>query len=66
MTIIFLKCCTLTYSHRGVIVALQTSGINLEMDALDILNKYVKLPSESPVARYLNVTAKLSLAGIAC
>jgi hypothetical protein len=45
-----------------VITALQASGINLEMDALDILNRHVKLPSESPVARYLNVTANLSLA----
>jgi len=48
-----------------VIIALKTSGINLEMDALDILNKYIKLPSESPVVD-LNVTANLSLAGIAC
>jgi hypothetical protein len=47
-----------------VIIALQTSGVNLEMDAIDILNTYTKLPSESPVARYLNVTANLSLAGI--
>jgi hypothetical protein len=49
-----------------VIIALQTSGFNLEMDALDILNTYIKLPSESPVARYLNVTSNLSLAGIVC
>jgi hypothetical protein len=66
MTIIFLKSYTLTYLHRAVIIALQTSGINLEMDALNILNKYIKLPSKSSVARYLNVTANLSLAGIAC
>jgi hypothetical protein len=30
------------------------------------LNKYIKLPSESPVVRYLSVTANLQLAGIAC
>jgi hypothetical protein len=54
MTVIFLKSYTLTYSRRAVIIALQTSAITLEMDALDILNKYIKLPSESPVARYLN------------
>jgi hypothetical protein len=45
-----------------VIIALQTSGITLEMDALNILNKYIKLCSESPVARYLNTTANLSVA----
>jgi hypothetical protein len=65
-TIIFLKIYTLTYWRRAVIIALQTSGINLEMDALNILNKHINLPSESPVARYLNVTANLSLAEIAC
>jgi hypothetical protein len=43
-----------------VIIALQTSGINLEMDALNILNKYIKLPSEL----YINITAHLSLEGI--
>jgi hypothetical protein len=59
MTIIFLKSYALTYSRRAVIIALQTSGINLEMDALNILNKYVKLPSESSVARYLNITTNL-------
>jgi hypothetical protein len=59
MTIIFLKSCALTYSRKAVIIALQTSGINLEMDALNILNKYVKLPSESPVAGYLNITTNL-------
>jgi hypothetical protein len=35
-----------------MIIALQTSAINLEMDALNILNKYIKLPSELPAARY--------------
>jgi hypothetical protein len=49
MTIIFLKSYALTYSRSAVIIALQTSVINLEMDALNILNKYIKLPSESPV-----------------
>jgi hypothetical protein len=66
MTILFLKSYALTYSRRTVIIALQTSGTDLEMDALNILNKYIKLPSESPVARYLNTTANLSLAEIAC
>jgi hypothetical protein len=66
MTIIFLKSYALTYSFRAVIIALQTSGINLEMDALNILNKDIKLLSESPVARYLNITTNLSLAGIDC
>jgi hypothetical protein len=50
MIIIFLKSHALTYSRRAVIIALQTSGINLEMDALNILNKYIKLPSRPPVA----------------
>jgi hypothetical protein len=36
------------------------------MDALNILNKYIKLPSEWPAARYLNVTSNLSLEGTAC
>jgi hypothetical protein len=36
------------------------------MDALNILNKHIKLPTESPVARCLNITANLLLAGIAC
>jgi hypothetical protein len=49
-----------------VTIALRISGINLEVDALNILNKYIKLPSMSPVARYFNITANLSLAGIAC
>jgi hypothetical protein len=66
MTVIFLKSYTSRYSRRAVIIALQTSAITLKMDALDILNKYIKLPSESPVARYLKITANLSLAGIAC
>jgi hypothetical protein len=43
-----------------------SSGINLEMDTLDILNKHIKLPEESPVAAYLRATANLSLAGISC
>jgi hypothetical protein len=47
-----------------VIIASQTSGMNLEVDALDILNKYIKVSRKSPVARYLNVTANLSLAGL--
>jgi hypothetical protein len=66
MTIIFLKSYALTYSRRTVITAMQTYEINLEMDSLNILNKYIKLPSQSPVARNLNITANLSLAGIAC
>jgi hypothetical protein len=62
MTILFLKNYALIYSRRTVIIALRTSGIDLEIDALNILNKYIKLP----VARYLNTTANLSLAEIAC
>jgi hypothetical protein len=46
-----LKSYALTYSRRSAIIALQTSGINPEMDAPNILNKYIKLPSESLVAK---------------
>jgi hypothetical protein len=49
----------------AVVIELHTLGINLDMDALCFLNKYIELSSESPVARYLTVTANLPLAGTA-
>jgi hypothetical protein len=60
------KIYTLTQSRRAVIIALQTSGKSIEMDDLNFLNKYIKPPSESAMARCLYVTAKLLCAGIAC
>jgi hypothetical protein len=48
-----------------VIIASQTSGINLELGAVDILTSYKELLRESPMDRYLNIKTNLSFARIA-
>lgn len=46
-------------SWRREMISSQTSGIILLITCLDIRNKYCKLVKESPVAKYLNVTANV-------
>lgn len=46
-------------------MAVQTSGMICEIDDFEILKISDKLENESPVAKYLNVNASLSLEGIA-
>lgn len=47
-------------------IAPHTSGIILEIPDVEILNKYVRLAYESPIASNLNVTHSLISTEIAC
>jgi hypothetical protein len=50
----------LTNSLKTSKIASQTSGTKCDIDCLDILNVYVKLVKESPLARKRRVAADLS------
>lgn len=50
---------TSPYPLRTSMMASHTSGTIEEIDCFDNLNKYIRLVNESPVAKYLRVTANL-------
>jgi len=45
--------------------ASHTSGIIADMDYFDILNVYIRLVKDSPLAKYLSITANWMDGGIA-
>lgn len=60
--IILVHTCTNTFND--VIMASQTSGTNNEMACFDILNVYMRLVNDSPLAKKRSVTANRREAGM--